>query len=80
MDAGGYCGSASIQTAVMGKGASISEQQVRNHSTAGGGNDNEILATNTEGALTSLKIEFEGFDYKNLPTPQASASVHTSAG
>ena len=72
-DAGGYCGSVSIQATVMAKGAWLSEQQVRNHSTPGGGHDNEILETNIEGALTSLRIRFEGFDYKNLPTPQANA-------
>jgi len=69
-DAGGYCGSWSIQRAVMGKGAWISQQQVRDHTVDGGGNDHEILATNIELALTNLKLKSEGFDYKNLPTPQ----------
>jgi len=69
-DHGGYCGSWSIQRAVMAKGAWISQQQVRDHTVPGGGNDNEILATNIELALTNLKLTFEGFDYKNLPTPQ----------
>merc|ERR1719197_559613 len=67
---GGYCGSWSIQRAAMAKGAWISQQQVRDHTVPGGGNDNEILATNIELALTNLKLSYEGFDYKNLPTPQ----------
>lgn len=70
MDHGGYCGSWSIQRAAMAKGAWISQQQVRNHTVPGGGNDNEILETNIELALNNLKLRFEGFDYKNLPTPQ----------
>jgi len=69
-DAGGYCGSWSIQRAAMAKGAWISQQQVRDHTVPGGGNDNEILATNIDLALSNLKLKAEGFDYKNLPTPQ----------
>lgn len=42
-DAGGFCGSWSIQRAVMAKGAWISQQQVRNHTVAGGGHDEESL-------------------------------------
>lgn len=59
-DAGGYCGSMSVQNAAMGKGVWLSQQQVdwgcsssshlnfkvRNHTDAGGGHDEEILATN----------------------------------
>jgi len=70
MDAGGYCGSWSIQRAVMAKGAWISQQQVRNHTVPGGGHDEEILATNIDVAFRNLKIAAEGFDYKNLPVPQ----------
>ena len=60
-DAGGYCGSWAIQRATMTKGAWISQQQVRDHTSPGGGHDNEILSTNIEEALTNLKIDFEGF-------------------
>lgn len=70
MDAGGYCGSWSIQRAVIAKGAWISQQQVRNHTVPGGGHDEEILATNIDVAFRNLKIAAEGFDYKNLPVPQ----------
>eukprot|EP00747_Dinoflagellata_sp_TGD_P180888 gnl/TRDRNA2_/TRDRNA2_34094_c0_seq1.p1 gnl/TRDRNA2_/TRDRNA2_34094_c0~~gnl/TRDRNA2_/TRDRNA2_34094_c0_seq1.p1 ORF type:complete len:359 (+),score=13.58 gnl/TRDRNA2_/TRDRNA2_34094_c0_seq1:87-1163(+) len=73
MDHGGYCGSWSIQRAAMAKGAWISQAQVRNHTIPGGGHDNEILATNIDVALKNLKLKSEGFDYKNLPTPQADA-------
>jgi len=69
-DAGGYCGSWSIQRAVMGKGAWISQQQVRDHALPGGGNDEEILATNMDDALAKLKLKAEGWDYAGLPTPQ----------
>ncbi|CAJ1328223.1 unnamed protein product, partial [Effrenium voratum] len=72
-DAGGYCGSWSIQRAAMAKGAWISQQQVRNHTVPGGGHDEEILATNIDVAFKNLKIKAEGFDYKNTPTPQVDA-------
>lgn len=71
-DAGGYCGSWAIQRATMTKGAWISQQQVRDHTSPGGGHDNEILSTNIEEALTNLKIDFEGFDY-NQTRPQQNA-------
>lgn len=73
MDHGGYCGSWSIQRAAMIKGVWVSQQQVRNHTVPGGGNDNEILATNVDLALTNLKFKFEGFDYQHLAVPQADA-------
>jgi len=73
MDHGGYCGSWSIQRAALVKGAWISQQQVRNHTVPGGGNDEEILETNIDAALKNLKLKAEGFDYKHLPTPQADA-------
>jgi len=72
-DAGGYCGSWSIQRAVMAKGAWISQQKVRNHTVAGGGHDEEILSTNIDLALKNLKIKAEGFDYENTTTPQVDA-------
>jgi len=71
-DAGGYCGSWAIQRATMTKGAWISQQQVRDHTSPGGGHDNEILSTNIAEALTNLKIDFEGFDY-NQTRPQQNA-------
>jgi len=67
---GGYCGAWSIQRAAMAKGAWISQQQVRDHAKPGGGNDEEILATNIDDALAQLKIKGEGWDYANEPTPQ----------
>jgi hypothetical protein len=73
MDAGGYCGSLAIQDVTLGKGVWISQQQVRDHTRAGGGHDNEILATNIELALRNLKLKYDAFDYKHLPTPQADA-------
>jgi len=72
-DAGGYCGSMSIQEVALGKGAWISQQQVRDHTVDGGGHDHEILETNIGTALTNLKLTFEFWDYKNEPTPQADA-------
>eukprot|EP00935_MAST-01C_sp_MAST-1C-sp1_P001351 g1351.t1 len=76
-DAGGYCGSWAMQRAILTKGAYISEQQVRNHTSqctpAGGEHDHEILSCNIEEAFNNLKIEFEGFDYVNEPRPQQDA-------
>jgi len=72
-DAGGYCGSWSIQRAAMAKGAWISQQQVRDHTVAGGGNDEEILETNIDLALANLKLKAEAWDYKNMPIPQYDA-------
>lgn len=72
-DAGGYCGSWAIQRATLTKGAYISQHQVRNHTSPGGGHDNEILSTNIEEAFKNLKISFEGFDYVNEPLPQQAA-------
>lgn len=68
-DAGGYCGSFSIQRATLTRGAYISQEQVRNHTVAGGGNDNEILSTNIEEAFRQLKLDTEGFDYVNNTAP-----------
>ena len=72
-DAGGYCGSMAVQDVTLGKGAWVSQQQVRDHTVHGGGHDNEILATNIIEALTNLKLKFDAFDYKNSPVPQADA-------
>lgn len=67
------CGSMSIQTALLAKGAYVSQQQVRDHTVPGGGNDNEILETNIDLAFANLKILADGFDYKNQPVPQFDA-------
>lgn len=69
-DAGGYCGSFATQRAAMAKGAWISQQQVRDHTQPGGGNDNEILDTNIDLAWTNLKLKYESFDYMHEATPQ----------
>jgi len=68
-DAGGYCGSFATQRAAMAKGAWISQQQVRDHTQPGGGNDNEILDTNIDLAWKNLKLRYEAFDFKNEATP-----------
>lgn len=76
-DHGGYCGSWSIQRAVLAKGAWISQQQVREHALPAPGvppsHGNEILSPNIDGALRNLKIRSQGFDYKNMPFPQQQA-------
>eukprot|EP00658_Telonema_sp_P-2_P047433 TRINITY_DN3607_c0_g6_i2.p1 TRINITY_DN3607_c0_g6~~TRINITY_DN3607_c0_g6_i2.p1 ORF type:complete len:300 (+),score=56.83 TRINITY_DN3607_c0_g6_i2:267-1166(+) len=72
-DAGGYCGSWATQRVTLAKGAWISQQQVRAHTSPCGGHDNEILSCNIEEALTNLKIDFEGFNYKSTPLPQTEA-------
>lgn len=72
-DAGGYCGSWATQRATLSVGAWISQQQVRDHTSPCGGHDNEILSCNIDEALTNLKIDYEGFDYKTTPLPQTQA-------
>jgi hypothetical protein len=72
-DAGGYCGSWATQRAALTKGAWISQQQVRDHTSPGGGHDNEILSTNIVEAYNNLKLSFEAFDYENTPRPQQKA-------
>ena len=69
-DAGGYCGSWASQRATMAKGAWISQQQVRDHTSPCGGHDNEILSCNVEEAYRNLKLSYEAFDYHNTPVPQ----------
>jgi len=73
MNAGGYCGAWSIQRGAMAKGAYISEQQVRDHTSPGGGHDNEILSTNIDEAFRNLKLSAEGFDSALEPLPQMPA-------
>ena len=72
-DAGGYCGSWATQRAVLGFGAWISQQQVRDHTSPCGGHDNEILSCNIEEAWNNLKIDFDAFDFENEKTPQKDA-------
>jgi len=72
-DAGGYCGSWSIQRATLGKGAYISQQQVRDHTSDGGGHDAEILSTNIDEAYKNLKISVDSFDFEKEPLPQQDA-------
>ncbi|GMI49087.1 hypothetical protein TrCOL_g8065 [Triparma columacea] len=72
-DAGGYCGSWATQRAVLSKGAWISQQQVRDATSPCGGNDNEILSCNIDEAWTNLKLDYDGFDFEGLPTPQTEA-------
>ncbi|GMH55415.1 hypothetical protein TrVE_jg10710 [Triparma verrucosa] len=72
-DAGGYCGSWATQRAVLSQGAWISQQQVRDHTSPCGGNDNEILSCNIEEAWTNLKLDYDGFDYDTSPLPQTEA-------
>jgi len=85
MDAGGYCGSWASQRAFLSIGAWISQQQVRDHTVACGGHDEEILSCNIAEAWTNLKIDFDGFDYKNTALPQTKAyfqwlKSHLAAG
>jgi len=72
-DAGGYCGSWATQRAVLGKGAWLSQQQVRDHTSPCGGHDDEILSCNIEEAWTNLKIDYEAFATDKIPTPQTAA-------
>lgn len=76
-DNGGYCGSWAIQRAAMSKGAWISQQQVRDHTSPSPGapasHDNEILSPNIDEALQNLKLKADHFDYRNAPTPQQDA-------
>ena len=72
-DAGGYCGSWASQRAILGIGAWISQQAVRDHTEGCGGHDEEILSCNIEEAWTNLKIDYEAFDYKRTEVPQTAA-------
>ena len=72
-DAGGYCGSWASQRAILAKGAWVSQQQIRDHTSPCGGHDEEILSCNIAEAWTNLKLDFEAFDYKSTPLPQTDA-------
>ena len=85
MDAGGYCGSWASQRAFLSIGAWVSQQQVRDHTHACGGHDEEILSCNIAEAWRNLKIDFDAFDYKGTPLPQTKAyfkwlKAHLAAG
>ena len=71
---GGYCGSWASQRALLAKGAWISQQQVRDHTSPCGGHDNEILSCNIEEAWTALKVDFDSFNAPaDEPLPQTNA-------
>jgi hypothetical protein len=72
-DAGGYCGSWASQRAILAKGAWVSQQQVRDHTSPCGGHDNEILSCNIAEAWTNLKLDFDAFDFQTTPLPQTDA-------
>jgi len=72
-DAGGYCGSWASQRAILGKGAWISQQVVRDHTESCGGHDEEILSCNIDEAWTNLKIDYDRFDFESAPLPQTDA-------
>ena len=72
-DAGGYCGSWASQRAILAKGAWVSQQQVRDHTSPCGGHDNEILSCNIAEAWTNLKLSFDAFDFETTPIPQTDA-------
>lgn len=72
-DAGGYCGSWATQRAALSLGAWISQQAVRDHTEACGGNDEEILSCNIDEAWANLKLAYDAFDYASAPLPQADA-------
>ena len=72
-DAGGYCGSWASQRVTLSRGAWISQQQFRDHTSPCGGNDNELLSCNIAEAWTNLKLDFEGFDFAGTPLPQTQA-------
>jgi hypothetical protein len=72
-DAGGYCGSWASQRAFMSIGAWVSQQQVRDHTEACGGHDEEILSCNIDEAWVNLKIDYERFDFETEAVPQTDA-------
>ena len=74
-DNGGYCGSWASQRAILGIGAWVSQQQVRDHtvSCGHGAHDEEILSCNIVEAWSNLKIDFNAFDYNHTATPQIAA-------
>lgn len=71
---GGFCGSLSIQAIAMSYGAYISQREVRRAAGPGGGHGDkqdgyEILHTNIGGALDTLKLTHDDWDYTQ-PLPQ----------
>eukprot|EP01063_Lacrimia_lanifica_P015250 TRINITY_DN22061_c0_g1_i1.p1 TRINITY_DN22061_c0_g1~~TRINITY_DN22061_c0_g1_i1.p1 ORF type:complete len:351 (+),score=143.59 TRINITY_DN22061_c0_g1_i1:48-1100(+) len=72
-DAGGYCGSWASQRALLTRGAYVSEQQVRDHTSPCGGHDEEILSCNIVEAYNNLHVDFEAFDFESEPLPQTQA-------
>ncbi|GAB5363341.1 hypothetical protein AAMO2058_000874400 [Amorphochlora amoebiformis] len=77
-DSGGYCGALSIQTLALTYGAYLSQDAIRKSTGPGGGHGDdkwgyEILHTNIEEALENLSIEYESWDWKSSPQPQADA-------
>ena len=76
MDSGGFCGAVSIQTIALAHGSWISQDLIRKAAGPGGGHGDategyEILHTNINGALTSLGVSYDAFDYENTPVPQS---------
>ena len=65
-----------MQRAALAKGAWISQQQVRDHTSPSPGapasHDNEILSPNIAEALRNLKLKAEGFNYSQAAFPQQS--------
>jgi len=76
---GAYCGEVAIQSAAMYHGAYLSQLAIRNVAPQNGyaqffnsdSNGNEVMHTNMGGALTSLGFNYEMWDDKNAPRPQA---------
>lgn len=62
---------------MLAKGAWISQQQVRDHTSPctphGGEHDSEILSCNIEKAWNNLKVDYNAFDFTTNPTPQITA-------
>jgi len=57
----------------MSIGAWVSQQQVRDHTEACGGHDEEILSCNIDEAWVNLKIDYERFDFETEAVPQTDA-------
>lgn len=77
-DGGGYCGALSIQSIALMYGAWISQDLVRGATSDGGGHGNsddgwEILHTNIEEALQTLKFTYDAWDFQNQAQPQSHA-------
>jgi len=72
---GGYCGSLGVQTSALAFGAWISQAEVRAATVPGGGHGNEILHTNIDQAIQTLKLDYEPWDWKGQPKPQSPAFI-----